>query len=188
MDLSTGPFDATERFFELLLGTSATATMYSHCEIWKGRQWHTSTVTGRHPTYAANWVHKQQNGHAAYVTAGSAWEQIAAAVKLSGETAALDLAFFPVPPTFAVITTEEDPLYAVWSFNEAVRWYPGANLSHALARRLGGSATNRIPVPGTRAWPLSPFMLTEVKSEFYDPEELRARLKSIRGKHPARRA
>jgi hypothetical protein len=101
-------------------------------------------------------------------------------VKLIGPTAARDLAVFALPPTFAVLSAMDEPLYAVWALAKAVRWY-NSNLSHALARRLSPSAVNRIPVPGTKNWELAErFRLVEVSSEAHAPEDLELRLKSMR--------
>jgi hypothetical protein len=170
--------NTTRQFFELLDQAAAPLTIYSHCEIWKGRQWTDCRVPN--PDYGARWVHEKQKGRYAYASAATNGQQTAAAVKLVARSAAVDLATFVLPPTFAVVSANDQPLYAIWAFSEPVRWY-ASNLSHAIARRLGASATARIPVAGTREWPLTePYRLVEVTETPYVPAQLEARLRSLR--------
>lgn len=119
----------------------------------------------------------------AYVPAHTrTWDEVAAVVEITAQ-GALDLALFPLPPTFAVQHGHHG-LQAVWLLRRPVQWYPGANLSHAFARRLDARPRSRIRVPGSPRLPADGrgASLVIATGAAYDHDDIRDRLRDIRAR------
>lgn len=139
------------RFFELCLTCTPYLVVMSHQQEWKGRAWARKVFNRNALEAAADWTLDEMSGVEAYVPAARPhyyWEGMAAVVKLPASRA-VDLASFPVQPSFAV-SYGESLLQAVWLLNDKGERFEARSLSQAIARRLGGGAAARLRVPGTK--------------------------------------
>ena len=138
------------RFFELCLASAPFLEFTPNHERRRRQAWARRTVTPEALEAGADWAIDAMGGVEAYVPTRHPMrfrEEIAAVVDLPS-SAGLDLALFPVQPSFAVV--HGDALQAVWLLHGAQERFEARLLSEALARRLDGRPRPRLRVPGTR--------------------------------------
>lgn len=134
--------------------------------------WETRTCSGLTAQKSLEWI---GNGERAFTPIHSQVGQWAAAVKLPQGQGSAALACFEPAPTFAVVRDDDRTVYAVWLYDRAIRWFAGANLSHAIARRLDARPAARIPVGGSTHWNghnSTPCRMLTVSAQIYDPDDL----------------
>jgi hypothetical protein len=173
----------TEEFFELVLGNRRWITLVaSYDDPFRPPVWRQRWFAPHDAAAASAWVLNDMRGHHAYVEPHGGGRQYAAVVKFEGEAIA-NLALTSTPPSLALTWGDPQTVQAVWLFDEPVQWFPSSNLSHAIARRLGGRAAARILVPETRAGPIAHdyVNLVPVTRADHIPERLRADLRKGRG-------
>ena len=167
--------DVTTRFFELMLRRRHGVTEVArHDEYWGGPAWERRRFGPTDTAEAAHWV--QQKGVETLVPAYTDRGQMAAIVHVDARVRTLDLLFAKVSPSLLV--ARQHDLFGIWLLAEPARWLSGANLSHALARRIpGASARARAPVPGSGNPYEAPTTFEIVSGTHHWPHELEAALR-----------
>jgi hypothetical protein len=172
----------TEEFFELLFAhRRGTTLVASYGDSFRPPVWRRRRFMADGAAVASEWVLNHMRGHHAHVEPHNGELQYAAVVKFDSE-AIVHLALTSTPPSLALTWGDPQTVQGVWLFKEPVQWFPNSNLSHAIARRLGGRAAARIVVPGTPAGPIAQesVSLVRVTSIYHVPERLHEALRKSR--------
>lgn len=159
--------DVITHFLSLILGPRSGGTeIYQSTPCDRGAQSERRLFFGADPGDAASWLRSHSRSNSAFISVlTNRRTQCVAAVRLRARTRAVDLAFFPIPPSMAI--QERDALVAVWIYEFPIPTSAG-DISGLIARRLGGNAALRISIPKEYAGQI----YIPVSEAEYDPDEL----------------